>query len=213
MYMSFDNNKLICSATDSHRMAFKEIAVDSDTNGSVIVPSTSLHELTKLVATGKNMIDVAFTGNHIVFRTKGMLFYSKLIDGKYPDVTSLKLKETKSVLTLNTKQFLQGIDRACLFIDEWKDNNIFIKVVDESKISISSSGSEIGKIEEVQDVIEITGNVEVSLSLNGRYLIGALKATNAKEIKLSLGDTMKPVYLEPLDDASNFHLISQVRSR
>lgn len=194
-------------------MAFKEMTVESDAKGSIIIPSSSLHELIKLFGNGEDMIDLAFTGNYIVFKSKNVLFYSKLIDGRYPEVTSLKPKKTKSVLTLNTKQFLQGVDRACLFIDEWKDNNIFIKVVDESKISISSSGSEIGKIEEVQDVVEITGNVEVSLSLNGRYLIDAIKAIQAKEIKLSLGDAMKPVYLEPLGDTSNFHLISQVRSR
>lgn len=213
IHMSFEKDKLVFTATDSHRMALKEMTVECDVNGFAIISSTSLQGLVKRIDTKEHMIDIAFTGNYIVFRSNAMLYYSRLIEGSYPNITTVKPKETRTVITLDAKQFLRGVDRACLFIDEWKDHNIFIKVKDNANILIASSGSETGKIEEVQKATEITGNIEVSLSLNGKYLIDALKAIKTEEVKLIISGPMQPIYIEPLGDPSYVQLISQVRAR
>lgn len=46
------------------------------------------------------------------------------------------------IITLNTNQLLKGIDRACLFAGEGKNNNVKLEIKD-TKIKISSQAPEI----------------------------------------------------------------------
>ncbi|WHX93762.1 hypothetical protein QNH50_09880 [Peribacillus simplex] len=50
------------------------------------------------------------------------------------------------------------------------------------------------------------------MSLDGSFLLDALKAIKEKEVKLSFGGPMKPVLIEPSDNSSYLHLISPVRT-
>jgi DNA polymerase III subunit beta len=45
------------------------------------------------------------------------------------------------IITLNTNQLLKGIDRACLFAGEGKNNNVKLEIKD-TKVKISSQASE-----------------------------------------------------------------------
>ncbi|MEY8757870.1 hypothetical protein AB9M93_25845 [Peribacillus frigoritolerans] len=55
---------------------------------------------------------------------------------------------------MDTNTLLKGIDRACLFASEWRNNNVHIEILDKSKLRISSNSSELGKIEETQSIIQ-----------------------------------------------------------
>ncbi|SFD50587.1 DNA polymerase III beta subunit family protein [Bacillus sp. 491mf] len=210
--MKFTQNKLICVATDSHRLALREINIESNVKGSFVVPKTSLNELIKLIGDYTDLINIFVAENYIVFKTDTVSLFSRLIAGSYPNTAVLIPKDFKTVITLYTKQFLQGIDRASLFASEWKNNNVNLEVIDGSKIKISSNSSEIGKISETQSVKTINGQMELSISLDGSFMIDALKVIKEDEIKLSFGGSMRPVLIEPINNPSQLNLISPVRS-
>ncbi|MEH7014199.1 DNA polymerase III subunit beta [Neobacillus niacini] len=210
--MSFKENHLSCVATDSHRLALRELAIESNVNGSFIVPSTSLNELTKLINNEPGVIHIFVTDSYMVFKSNTISLYTRLIEGNYPNISGLLPNNLKTIITLDTNQLLRGIDRACLFASEWKNNNVHLEIKDGTKIRIFSNSSEIGKIEETQKIKAINGDTDLSISLDGSFLIDALKVIKEEEIRLSFGGSMRPVLIEPIDNSSYLHLISPVRS-
>ncbi|KGR84317.1 DNA polymerase III subunit beta [Lysinibacillus odysseyi] len=210
--ISFKDHYLSFAATDSHRLALRELVLESSINGSFIVPSASLNELTKLIHNDNGEIRIYVTSSYMAFKTSSFTLFSRLIEGNYPNITGLLPKNAKTTIILDTAQLLTGIDRACLFASEWKNNNVQLEIVDGKKIKISSNSSNIGEIEETQNIKMINGETDLTISLDGSYLINALKAIKEEEIRLSFGDTMRPVLIEPINNPSYIHLISPVRS-
>lgn len=212
VHMSFEDGRLTCVATNSHRLALRKMTFDSNAKGSFIVPSTSLNELMKLIQHETGFIHIFVSDRYMVFKSDTASLYSRLIEGNYPNVSGLIPKDAKTIMTLETKRLLKGIDRACLFASEWKNNNVHLEINGGTKLKISSNSSEIGRIEEAQTIKGIEGERELSISLDGNFLMDALKAIKEDEIKLSFGGSMKPVLIEPVDHSSCLHLISPVRS-
>ncbi|WP_404451542.1 DNA polymerase III subunit beta [Virgibacillus necropolis] len=210
--MAFDENKLTCVATNSHRLALKEIEIDSTIKDSIVVSQTTLKELIKLINSETSTIHISFSDNYVLFMGNNMRLFSRLIEGNYPEISKLIPKDSRTVLTLDSKRFSQGIDRACLFATESRNNNVRLKIKDGSKLIISSNTAEVGRIEETQMINTITGNKELTLSLDGKFLMDAIKTIKADEIKISMGGSMNPVLIEPLDDSTYVHLISPVRT-
>jgi DNA polymerase III subunit beta len=205
-------NHLTCAATNSHRLALRELKIDSNIRGSFIIPSTSLNELVKLIPGETEIIHIFLSDSYIVFKTADSSLFSRLIEGNYPNVSALIPKDSKTVITLDTKQFLKGIDRACLFASEWKNNNVHLEIINGTRLKISSTSSEIGRIEETQPFKNIEGGSELSISLDANFMIDSLKAIKEEEINVSFGGSMKPVLIEPVGNPSCLHLISPVRS-
>lgn len=210
--MSFKENHLSCVATNSHRLALRELAIESNVNGSFNVPSTSLNELSKLINNEPGVIHIFVTDSYMVFKSNNTSLFSRLIEGNYPNISGLLPTNSKTIITLDTQQLLKGIDRACLFSSEWKNNNVHLDIKDGTKIKISSTSSDIGKIEETQNIKVIDGETDLSISLDGSFLIDALKVIKEEEVRLSFGGSMRPVLIEPIDNSSYLHLISPVRS-
>ncbi|MFB7142908.1 DNA polymerase III subunit beta [Gottfriedia sp. NPDC056225] len=210
--MSIMENKLNCVATNSHRLALKELQIDSFMNGSFIVPSSSLNEVVKLFNSDSGDMNLFISENYIVFKSKLISLYSRLIEGRYPEVASLIPNEVKTIITLDTKQLLKGFERASIFASEWKNNNVYLEIIEGSKLKISSHSSEIGKIEETQIIKNLNGQTELSISLDGNYMIEALKVIKDEEVTISFGGSMKPFIIKPVNNNTHLHLISPVRT-
>jgi DNA polymerase III subunit beta len=196
--MLFKENHLSFIATNSHRLALREFAIETNINGSYIIPGTSLNDLIKLINSVTGEIRIYITDSYIMFKSTTISLFSRLIEGNYPNISGLLPKNPKTIISLNTKQLLKGIDRACLFASEWNNNNVNLEIHDGNKIRISSNSTEMGKIEETQNITLLSGKKELSISLDGSFLIDALKETKEEEIRISFGGTMKPVLIEPI---------------
>ncbi|MBG9656999.1 DNA polymerase III subunit beta [Cytobacillus firmus] len=212
VHMNFSGSSFSCAATDSHRLAFLETRILSPSNGSFIVPGSSLKELLKLLThQEESEIQIFSSESYLVFKTKSIMLCSRLIEGKYPDVTGLIPNDAKTVIKLDAKKLLKGIDRASLFAHEWKNNNVLLEIK-EGALKISSVSTAIGKIEETQPLLEITGEHELSISLDGNFLMDALKAIQEEHVLLSFSGSMRPVIIKPVSGESYIQLVSPVRS-
>ena len=57
-----------------------------------------------------------------LFKAKHLLFFSRLLEGNYPETSRLIPTESKTDVTVKTKEFLQAIDRASLLAREGRNN-------------------------------------------------------------------------------------------
>lgn len=155
VHIELEHNKLICAATDSHRLAIRETIISTEVKASCIVPSATISELLKLMNSNSEFVYIYLSESHIIFTFGTTTLYSRLIEGKYPNISSLIPNEFQTVINMDRKRILQGVDRSSLLSSEWANNNVNLEIIDESTIKISSNASQIGKISETQQIDEI----------------------------------------------------------
>jgi len=208
-----ENSELTCIATDSHRLALRKAKVETETNGSynVVIPGKSLNELSKILDDNDDLVEIVITENQILFKTKNLLFFSRLLDGNYPDTSRLIPTESKTDLIVNTKEFLQAIDRASLLAREGRNNVVKFTTIGESTVEISSNSPEIGKVVEEIQTKEIQGE-ELKISFSAKYMMDALKALEGAEIRISFTGAMRPFLIRIPDDDTILQLILPVRT-
>jgi DNA polymerase III subunit beta len=210
--LTFAENSFTSVATDSQRLAFKKSDIRSSGEGNFVVPNSSIDELAKLVNHYSGMVEIQSAEGYIHFKTDEISMYSRLIAGHYPPTSALIPSEVKTTLVLCKETLIRGIDRACLFAGEWKNNNVELSI-NEHKLSISSRSSEMGSIEELQEIKAIEGESNLKISVDGHFLLDALKTINDAEIKMKFSGSMKPIVIESVKEESPYlHLISPVRS-
>ncbi|PFM55904.1 DNA polymerase III subunit beta [Bacillus cereus] len=212
VHIVFDHNKLVCAATDSHRLALCEILISSHAKANCIIPSSTISELLKLMNNNSNFVYIYLSESHIIFKFGTITLYSRLIEGKYPNISSLIPHEFQTVINIDRKKILQGVDRSSLLASEWANNNVNLEIIDESTIKISSNASQVGKISETQQIDTIHGQKQLNISFDGRFMVDALKAMKEDIVTLSFGGSMRPILIEAGEQSAAVHLISPVRA-
>ncbi|WP_019157227.1 DNA polymerase III subunit beta [Robertmurraya massiliosenegalensis] len=208
-----ENGELICIATDSHRLALRKakIEIESDKMFNVVIPGKSLNELSKILDDNNELVDIVITENQVLFKAKHLLFFSRLLEGNYPDTSRLIPAENKTEVIVNTKDFLHAIDRASLLAREGRNNVVRLATLENKGIEISSNTPEIGKVIEELIAQTIDGE-ELKISFSAKYVMDALKTLEGHEIKISFTGAMRPFLIRPLNDDSILQLILPVRT-
>ncbi|MBB5324132.1 DNA polymerase-3 subunit beta [Anoxybacillus tepidamans] len=208
-----ENGELICIATDSHRLALRKAKVEMNSSLSynVVIPGKSLNELSKILDDSNESVEIVMTENQVLFKTKHLLFFSRLLDGNYPDTSRLIPTDSQTEVIVNTKEFFQAIDRASLLAREGRNNVVKLTTLQDGILEISCISPEIGKVtEEIQS--ETIEGEELKISFSAKYMMDALKALEGTEIKISFTGAMRPFILRPLHNDSMLQLILPVRT-
>ncbi|EIT86129.1 DNA polymerase III subunit beta [Fictibacillus macauensis ZFHKF-1] len=213
--MKLEEGVLTFVSTDSHRLAKRIASIDNSTEGlafqNVVIPGKSLNELSKIVEESSELVHIVVTNNQVLFKTKNTLFFSRLLDGNYPDTSKLVPSESKTTLVLSTKEFLQAIDRASLLAKEGKNNVVKLATIDETNIQISSNSPEVGKVFENVTTQSMQGE-ELKISFNAKYMIDALKAMDCSDIEIWFTGAMRPFLIRPTEGETVTQLIVPVRT-
>lgn len=107
-------------ATDGHRLAYCEKAIDGDLadNKQVIIPRKGVGELQRLLSDSEEMIKVVLGNNHIQCELPGQRFTSKLIDGRFPDYKRVMPEEEGNVFTADKEDLKSALVRASILSNE-----------------------------------------------------------------------------------------------
>ncbi|OCA82176.1 DNA polymerase III subunit beta [Bacillus sp. FJAT-27225] len=208
-----ENNELICIATDSHRLALRKARIETDNNETynVVIPGKSLTELSKIIADTNEPVDIVITENQVLFKSKHVLFFSRLLEGNYPDTSRLIPLDSKTDVVLFTKDFLHAIDRASLLAKEGRNNVVKFSTLSDGVVEVSSNTPEIGKVvEEIQS--QSVHGEELKISFSAKYMMDALKALEGTDIRISFTGAMRPFVIRPINDESTLQLILPVRT-
>ncbi len=208
-----NDNELICIATDSHRLARRKTTLEqlpTDVN-SVVIPGKSLNELNKILDESTNPVEIVITSQQVLFKADNVLFFSRLLEGNYPETSRLIPEEYKTNITINGKSLLQAIDRASLLAREDRNNVVRFETFDGNIVEISSNSPEIGKVEEQIQVETLEGE-NLKISFSAKYMMEALKAIDGQDVVIQFTGAMRPFILRSVHDDAILQLILPVRT-
>lgn len=217
--ITIENGQLKAVATDSHRLSQRIIPIEvpeslKENSYKIIIPGKSLIELSKIVE-NQDTIEMMVTQNQVLFRAENLYFYSRLLEGYYPDTNRLIPANDSTKLTINANDLLQATDRASLLSHEGKNNVIKLTLTD-NHVELSGNSPEIGTVEEALNYIEATGDPLV-ISFNPDYLKDALRTFGHQNVVIGFTAPIRPFTVVPADDNSDIaqsfiQLITPVRT-
>ncbi|RNB83441.1 DNA polymerase III subunit beta [Brevibacillus fluminis] len=211
---SLEKGQLKFVATDSHRLASRSAVVECAEDlyfHNVVVPGKSCNELMKILDDNQAVVDIVVAENQILIKANHILFYSRLLEGTYPDTSRIIPQGSKTEVVVHSKDFLQSIERASLLSREGKSNVVRLVTMTDNNVEISSNAPEIGRVTEMMTPVSVNGE-ELKISFNAKYMIDALRSLDSGEIRVSFTGAMSPFVIRPTDHDWILHLILPVRT-
>ena len=206
-----DVEKIRMVATDGHRLALVDRAAGSEITSlasDLIIPRKGLAEIKRLVdEEDADEIELGFEGNSGLVRKGGVTLVMRLIEGEFPNYTQVIPKSSEIVLAVPTEPFVRALRRVVLLSAERSRAVKFS--LDSGRIVVSSSNPDLGEASEELDV-DYDGEA-VSIGFNARYLLDALAALGAKEVRLGLRDSNSPVELRPAEEEGSLAVVMPMR--
>lgn len=206
-----DQKQLKTVATDSHRLSQKVIQLENvGDHFDVVIPSRSLKEFTAVFDDSIETVEVYFAHNQMLFKSEYISFYTRLLEGNYPDTDRLIPKEFNSQITFNVASLRQAMERARLLSNATENGTVKMEIKDQIVRSYVHS-PEVGQVDEELETIHLVGE-DLTISFNPNYLIEALKAIKAEEVELSFISSIRPFTLKGMEDDHLIQLITPVRT-
>ena len=214
IHMRLSDDQLVAVATDSHRLAQRKVTVP--TNGQsydVVIPGNSMTELARMIADVKGDIQIQIAENQVLFQFDNALFYSRLLEGMYPETSRLIPDTADTTIELEAGNFLAAIDRASLLSHQGHNNVVKLSLdPDTNSAKISGDSADVGNVEEDVSFEKLTG-AKLEISFNPDYMSDALKSFGQASVLLSFTSPLRPFTLVPTEDQENFvQLITPVRT-
>jgi DNA polymerase-3 subunit beta len=175
-------------ATDSYRLAVRELVASADGEGKAIVPERALSEAGRAAAADeKGSIEIAVDDAQVSFRSGGLTITSRLIEGEFPNYRQLLPDTHESRLTVSRQQLLDAVRRVGLLA---RDTTPVRMEFNALGVKLSSSSPDLGQaVETVEARYE---GEDLTVAFNPQYLIDGLTASVGESIQLDVRDGLKP---------------------
>lgn len=197
-------------ATDGHRLAMKDTAIDievNEENRQVIVPRKGVQELMRLLADSDEDVGITVGSSHIRLEIGDMVFTSKLIDGRFPDYQRVMPEGGNNIILADKELLRQTLVRVAILSNE-KYRGIRM-ILQQNNLQMMAHNPEQ---EEAEDelAVEYEGD-EFEIGFNANYLLDAINAVTSEQVKVILRDSGSSCLIQPSDDDSSNYVVMPMR--
>lgn len=205
-----DNGRLTATATDSARLARKEIELNETYAFTANIPAKVLTEVSKLMESEnvENVI-LAINETKALFSFGTTVVSSRLISGDYPNTKNIVPKSFNYFLEANSQELISAMERVSLLLSE-KENVVKLTMSSDG-VEVSTKSSQIGSATERINTCQYDGE-RLEISFNSNYVIEAIKACNSEDVTLAFLGEMKPFVIKNGQDESQIQLVTPMRT-
>lgn len=215
VHFNFSPDQIKAVGTDSHRLSERTISLENgpQTETDLIIPGKSLQELSRIIGEGNPEVKVCPGESQVLFEIGNILFYSRLLEGSYPDTDRLLPTESSTSVQFELSELSSALDRASLVTHAGRNNVVRLSLDTENqKVVLSGESAEIGNVEEEVSFKNLSGE-NLELSFNPDYLRDALRASITDSIVMKFTQPLRPFTVVPDKEDINFvQLITPVRT-
>ena len=203
-----EENHIRLIAVDGVRLAIRNENISYDGEPlSFVVPAKTLSEVVKLMNDDDGEVTLSVGKRHIIFEVAGYNIISRLLDGEFLNYKAAIPSATKTVIYVNTRSFIESIDRTSLIItDKIKSP---VKCVFEDNTIKMSSITSLGTAND-----RISAQIEgdsCTIGFNNKYMLEALRVCDTDEVRIMLNGAVSPILIVPNQGDEFIFLILPVR--
>lgn len=217
-FSGIEEGKVVLVATDSYRLAQKTLEISkNDINKdtlkvlsnirSVIIPKNAAQELARDLGDGDEVLEVVVTESQILFGFGHASILSRLIEGKYPDYKQVIPEKFLASAVMDLNNISHAV-RIASFFSSASNNSVKFKLVQNSKVEISSEANDLGNNNSRIDA-DVKGE-ELEVIYNYKYLMDGLNSINGNVV-LDANNENAPSVLRSDSDNSFIYIIMPIR--
>ncbi len=208
VYLHSHNGKLFAVATDSYRLAEKELVKTAQTV-NLLVPASAMQDLLRILSDYEDEVVVVHDDQQVSFKVGDVELVARLIEGNYPDYRKLIPQTFATSAKLKRSDFVNITKVSSLFARENAGSITIAASQADKQISIRSVASQLG-----ENTASATGEVsgEADITLNSRYLLDALNVITADEVVFGFNGKLEPCVLRPVGAKDYTHVIMPLKS-
>ena len=178
-------NKINFVATDTRRLAVSHLQNISNDETQIIIPKKAIIEIQKLFL---DEATISYDETNLVISTSNMKFFTKLINGKFPDYERIIPNSLKYNLILPKAILVESI-------------KLVTSLFSNIKITFNTSGIVFESLDEDSESktqVDMNLNIDKDfyLAVNAKYLLDFLSLTNNENITVGFNESNLPFYLE-----------------
>lgn len=201
--------KLEVTALDGYRLAISEAEIISKlSEQSIICPARTLTEISKMLGAEEEEITIYTQGGQLMVKTDGMTVVSRLYQGEFINKKNIIPSKFSTEVTLSRNELIASAERAAILIRGDK-NNLVTLDISANAVRISSV-SDYGNVSETVEAK--TEGMDISISMNAKYLLDGLRALTEEKVTLSFNGSISPFILQNMQSKSSLYLILPVRN-
>ena len=180
------NSSINLVGTDTKRLSVYTIDIESKSEPfSIIIPKKAIVEIQKIFYEN---IEIYYDENIFIAISQNFEFFTKLINGRYPDYERVIPKESKININLNREKMIEGIKTISMLSEIIK---ITINKENITFESINNDNSEAKTVIEQKFAIEDN----IILGVKNRFILDFLSSIEDSEFTLSYNDVGLPFVL------------------
>lgn len=202
------DGKLIATATDSARLAKKEVVLPSTAHFSVNIPAKVLSEISKLLE-NEPSLEMVVSEKKALFLFDGTIVSSRLISGEYPNTRNIVPRAYNYKLEVNAAEMLRAMERVSLLSGERE--NVVKLAMSDNGVEVSSKSAQTGSAVESITTCQFAGE-RLEISFNAEYVGAAIRACQSEDVTLGFVGEMKPFSVRDAKDDSQIQIVTPVRT-
>ncbi|CAA6804170.1 MAG: DNA polymerase III beta subunit (EC [uncultured Sulfurovum sp.] len=184
--LDIKSNETKLVGTDTRRLSIASIITQNKHEFSLIIPKKAILEIQKLFM---DQINIYYDATNLIIQNKNHYFFTRLINGNYPDYKRIIPSETKINITLPKKEMLEAIKMITTISQEIK--------ITFNQESILFNSLTADNIEAKTELPIHTGlNENFELNVNSRYLLDFIAQVEESEFQILLNESTLPFVLK-----------------
>lgn len=211
----FNTDSILAVATDSHRLAQRKITLENgpETETNLVIPGSSLVEFSRIIGETSPEITVNPGDNQVLFTIGNISFYTRLLEGSYPDTDRLIPTEHTTTVEFDLASLARSLERASLLTHESRNNVVKLNLdIENQTVVLHGNSAEIGNVEEEIPYKNLTGE-DLEIAFNPDYLRDALRASITDAVIMNFTQPLRPFTVLPdKEDVDFIQLITPVRT-
>ena len=175
-------------ATDSYRLAVRELIATAAGEAKAIVPERAMSEAGRAASTvDKGEIELFVDDSQISVQAGPLQLTSRLIEGEFPNYRGLLPEGYESRLTVSRQQLMDAVRRVGLLARDTSPVRLEFNALG---VKLSSQSPDLGQaVEAVEAAYE---GEDITAAFNPSYLEAGLAAATGETIRLEVRDGLKP---------------------
>ena len=175
-------------ATDSYRLAVRDLVATAAGEARAIVPERALSEAGRAAqAVEKGEVEVFVDESQVSFQVGPLMLTSRLIEGEFPNYRQLLPEQYESRLTVSRHHLIDAVRRVGLLARDTSPVRLEFNALG---VKLSSSSPDLGQaVEAVEARYE---GEDVTAAFNPNYLADGLAAASGESVRLEVRDGLKP---------------------
>ncbi len=189
-------------ASDTYRLAhLKTTQNNKDLQPlRLLIPGKSLNEVLKIIDDSREVVEFAYSESDIIFYYKQFIIYSRLLENRFPNLSSIFPAACTTKIKINTRLLEEAVGRALLLAGGYNHMISLHITADTLKIY---SGSEVGRMNEKLPLSAKEGDDLPEIMLNARYFLDPLRIIEEEYVEIDFNGAYGPCifnYREAVED-------------